>query len=156
MSLAGVGSQHQASSPWGASRVPPPRPWQYSRHRALGRVVARCRIGPSPQPPRLEPCMRLSPHTAQHLSIRLRLYSHKDEVSVAVRRYQTEIPPFNRLPKLRKSQQARGLRHWGILLLLLPIVWTAFPSSDYYAPTAPFRDIGSFPHTLMCGTRRLP
>ena len=35
-------------------------------------------------------------------------------------------------------------------------VWTAFPSSDYYAPTATPRGIGSFPHSLLCGTLRLP
>ena len=31
---------------------------------------------------------------------------------------------------LKLSTKAR--RRWGILLLLLPIVWTAFPSSDYH------------------------
>jgi hypothetical protein len=33
----------------------------------LGRIKARCLVGTSPQSPRLAPCVRLSPHTAQHL-----------------------------------------------------------------------------------------
>ena len=35
-----------------------------------------------------------------------------------------------------KFPKARGLCLWGILLLLLPIAWTALPSSDYSAPSA--------------------
>src|SRR5215813_11060714 len=31
--------------------------------------------GTSPHPPRLEPCMKLSPHTAQHFQIRLHPHS---------------------------------------------------------------------------------
>ena len=32
-----------------------------------------------------------------------------------------------------KFPKAKGLRRWGLLYLLLPIVWTALPSADYYA-----------------------
>jgi hypothetical protein len=41
----------------------------------VGRDKARCLMGTSPHPPRLEPCLRLSPHTAQHFQIRLGLSS---------------------------------------------------------------------------------
>jgi hypothetical protein len=54
------------------------------------------------------------------------------------------LPCSRQLPLLQKSSRAKGLRHWGRLLLLVPIVWTAFPSSDYYALTATFRGIGVF------------
>src|SRR5882724_2964948 len=33
----------------------------------LGRIKARCLVGTFPQSPRLAPCVRFSPHTAQHL-----------------------------------------------------------------------------------------
>src|SRR5712691_723679 len=33
----------------------------------LGRIKASCLVGTFPQSPRLAPCVRLSPHTAQHL-----------------------------------------------------------------------------------------
>src|SRR5438876_1591153 len=37
----------------------------------LGRDKARCLVGTSPHLPRLEPCLRLLPHTAQHFQISL-------------------------------------------------------------------------------------
>src|SRR5262249_25464414 len=41
----------------------------------LGRLMARYLVGTSPQAPRLEPDVRLSPHPAQHFQIGLRLCS---------------------------------------------------------------------------------
>jgi hypothetical protein len=41
----------------------------------LGRLMARCLVGTFPQAPRLEPYVRLSPHTAQHFQISLGLSS---------------------------------------------------------------------------------
>ena len=41
----------------------------------VGKRKARCLVGTFPHAPRLEPCLRLSPHTAQHLQIRLGLSS---------------------------------------------------------------------------------
>ena len=41
----------------------------------LGRVMARYLVGTFPQPPRLEPDLRLSPHPAQHFQINLCLCS---------------------------------------------------------------------------------
>ena len=43
---------------------------------------------------------------------------------------------------MRSFRKLKGLRRWGILLLLLPIVWMVFPSSDYYALTVAAGDIG--------------
>src|SRR5262249_33104621 len=36
-------------------------------HFSVGKREARCLVGTFPHAPRLEPCLRLSPHTAQHL-----------------------------------------------------------------------------------------
>jgi len=33
----------------------------------------------------------------------------------------------------KKFLKAKGRRRWGILLLLLPIMYVAFPRSDYHA-----------------------
>jgi hypothetical protein len=50
-----------------------------SAHLAVGKVMAHCLdlsiFGMFPQPPRLEPCLRLLPHTAQHFQISLGLCS---------------------------------------------------------------------------------
>jgi hypothetical protein len=79
--------------------------------------------------------------------------------------------PVTWLPLHQKSSKAKGLRQWGILLLLLPSVWTAFPSSDYYALSAtsqghwsfvqglPFPTVHSPSHSLRgfpCSSYRTP
>jgi hypothetical protein len=50
------------------------------------------------------------------------------------------VSPANEIDYLLhpKFPKAKGLCRWGILLLLLPIAWTALPSSDYYALSATF------------------
>src|SRR6266571_5613991 len=47
----------------------------YNPAAMVGRDKARCLVGTFPHPPRLEPCLRLSPHTAQHFQISLGLSS---------------------------------------------------------------------------------
>src|SRR5262245_35458153 len=50
--------------------------------------------------------------------------------------------PVAELPLHKKFPKAKGLCHWGILLLLFPSMWTALPSADYYTLSATSWGIG--------------
>jgi hypothetical protein len=78
----------------------------------LGRIKARCLVGTFPQSPRLAPCVRLSPHTAQHLwSFSMDIH----EASVPI----SPAPQYIPRGQLARSlgtfgpifPKARGLRH---------------------------------------------
>src|SRR5262245_36088897 len=70
------------------------------RWRGLGRLMARCPVGTSPQAPRLEPDLRLSPRPARHLQISLGLSSvawcaYRLEVAHAISlRWVLELPAW--------------------------------------------------------------
>jgi len=55
-----------------------------------------------------------------------------------------------------KFPKAKGLCHWEILLLLFSIVWTALPSSDYYALSATPPSSVFQIRALTISGRRLP
>ena len=78
----------------------------------MGRIKARCLVGTFPQSPRLAPCVRLSPHTAQHLwSFSMDLHEASVPISPA-----PQCIPRGQLARSLSTfgpvfSQARGLRH---------------------------------------------
>jgi len=95
---------------------------------ALGRDRARCLTVRFHHPPRLEPCMQLSPHTAQHLL---------DASSpVTVPRHPTGIP--------RGSHSGTWVTGRANRLWAFPL-YVAFPRAEYYAHTATPSGLGVSP-----------
>src|SRR5712691_8091413 len=113
----------------------------------VGRDKARCLGGTFPHPPRLEPCLRLSPHTAQHL----RSFSVKNHQ--AFLRISSVPQEFTRVRLARSLStfvpvflKARGLRHWASWTPLCPCARLSRAPTTTPLPPLPLWLCGSRGH----------